>query len=420
VRGAITMEDSDNTQVHPYRLGYKEGFRDGYGEAERHVEKQSGSQKESAGGADGKGNGDDKGHGDDNGQGGDKNQQSARGKTPLYKRPGVVAIVLAVVLALIIAAIVFWRHSRRHESTDDAFIDGITSQVAAQTSGRVIKLYITDNQWVNAGDALLDIDSRDNDARISQSRAQLATAQGQYDQSQSQIATATANAGQADAAVRESEADLKKAAEDLAKYRAVDPEAVPKQMVDSALSTEQAARAKVDASRMSARAAHAQVQSAIASTKAAQAQIQAAQATLDASDLQGSYTHVTAPIAGRVTRRSVDVGNVIATGQALLALVSKSLWVTANYKETQLTRMRPGQPVKIVVDAYPSVKFRGRVDSIQRATGAYFSTLPAENATGNYVKVVQRVPVKIVFDDDGIQNYAIGPGMSVTPDVSLP
>jgi membrane fusion protein (multidrug efflux system) len=415
----MTMDATDSSQVQPYRLGYKEGFRDGYGEAGRQAEEKHAQPKENNAGEDDKssdsgkssGNGDDKSDGksDDRGD-----------KTPLYKRPGVVAIVLAVVLALIIAAIIFWRHSRRHETTDDAFIDGITSQVAAQTSGQVVKLYITDNQWVNAGDPLLDIDSRDNDARISQSRAQLATAQGQYDQSHSQISIAEANAGQADAAVRESEADLKKADQDLAKYRAVDPEAVPKQVVDTALATAQASRAKLDASRMSARAAHAQVQAAIASTRTAQAQIQAAQATLDASDLQGSYTHVIAPIAGRVTRRSVDVGNVIATGQALLALVSKSLWVTANYKETQLARIRPGQPVKIVVDAYPSVKFRGRVDSIQRATGAYFSTLPAENATGNYVKVVQRVPIKIVFDDDAIQNYAIGPGMSVTPDVALP
>jgi membrane fusion protein (multidrug efflux system) len=414
------MEDDEHAAAQPYRLGFRQGFHDGYAEAERHAEKDKSHDdgKSKDGGAEGQDedkskDGQDKkvGHGDDAGD--------HDAKTPLYKRPLAVAVGLGVVLLLIIAAIIFWRHSRRHETTDDAFIDGVTSQVAAQTSGRVIKLYITDNQLVRAGDPLLDIDSRDDDARIAQAKAQLATAQGQYQQSNAQISVAEANAAQADAAVRASEADWKKAADDAAKFRSVDPEAVPKQSVDAAVATERSARAKWDASRMSAGAAHAQVEAAVASTRAAQAQIQAAQANVDASDLQGSYTHVVAPIAGRITRRSVDVGNVIATGQALLALVSRDLWVTANYKETQLTRMRPGQAVKIVVDAYPSLTFRGRIDSIQRATGAYFSTLPAENATGNYVKVVQRVPVKIVFDDDRIHDYAIGPGMSVSPDVVL-
>jgi membrane fusion protein (multidrug efflux system) len=195
---------------------------------------------------------------------------------------------------------------------------------------------------------------------------------------------------------------------------------VPRQQVDAAEASERSARARLDSARMSARAAHAQVEAALAQVRAGKAQIAAAQANLTNADLQGSYTHVVAPITGRVSKRSVDLGNVIANGQALMALVSDDLWVTANYKETQLTRMKPGQEAEIVVDAYPDLKFRGHVDSIQRATGSYFSALPAENATGNYVKVVQRVPVKIVFDDDRIRQHVIGPGMSVTPDVKLP
>ena len=446
------MDDArhDSPDPHPYRLGYREGFRDGYAESEKSAhdkdkdesddkkdpsgkgdkessDKDDGSKKngeeKSDGGKDEKGGKDsDKKDADKkDGQGSDdKNDKDDKSKTPLYKRPVVVGLVLLVVLVLIVVAIVFWRHSKHHESTDDAFVDGLTSQVAAQTAGRVLKLYVTDNQLVKAGDPLLDIDSRDDDTRVAQSRAQLATAEGQVDEAGAQVAVRRASAAQADASARESEAELTKAVQDLARYRDVDPQAVPRQQVDAAEANERTARAKLDAARMSARSAHAQVEAALAQVRAGQAQVEAARATLSNAELQGSYTHVLAPISGRVSKRAVELGNVIANGQALMALVSENLWVTANYKETQLTRMQPGQDVTIVVDAYPDLKFRGHVDSIQRATGAYFSSLPAENATGNYVKVVQRVPVKIVFDDDRIRNYVIGPGMSVTPDVKLP
>jgi membrane fusion protein (multidrug efflux system) len=154
--------------------------------------------------------------------------------------------------------------------------------------------------------------------------------------------------------------------------------------------------------------------------RVAEAQVATARADLEAARLLLGYTRVVAPIDGRVTRRAVEVGNVIAVGQPLLAIVGENLWVTANYKETQLTKMRPGQAVAIEVDAYPGVKFAGRVDSVQRATGSYFSMLPAENATGNYVKVTQRVPVKIVFEHpEELRRYAIGPGMSVKPSVAV-
>ena len=424
----------------PYRLGYREGFQDGFvegGRAFEHAEEktkndapdkkddQGGDSKDGADGA----KKDDAGKDDAGKNGGDgkdpkddkKNDDKKDGdKTPLYKRPLLVGGVLLVILILIVAAIVFWRHSKHHESTDDAFIDGQTSQVAAQTAGRVSKLYVTDNQLVKGGDPLLDIDSRDDDARIAQARSQLAGAEGQVEEATAQVGVRRASAAQADAGVQQSEAELTKAAQDLARYKTVDPDAVPRQEVDAAQANERSARARLDAARMSARAAHAQIDAALAQVRAGQAQVEASRANVDAADLQGSYTHVVAPFTGRVSRRSVELGNVIANGQALMSLVSETLWVTANYKETQLTKMQPGQEVEITVDAYPDLKFRGHVDSIQRATGAYFSMLPAENATGNYVKVVQRVPVKIVFDDDRIRNYAIGPGMSVSPDVKLP
>jgi membrane fusion protein (multidrug efflux system) len=430
------MDDarSHDPVAHPYRLGYREGFRDGYAEAEqlaqraepehepKNDEGKASEDKEAGGDARDGDNKDGDDAKEDEGKGDEKDggKDYKKNKTPLYKRPVLVAVALVVLLALIIAGIVFWRHSKHHESTDDAFVDGLTSQVAAQTAGRVVKLYVTDNQLVRAGDPLLDIDSRDDDARIAQSRAQLATAMGQLDDTDAQVGVRRANAAQADAAVRQSEAELTKAAQDLARFRNVDPQAVARQQVDAAEASERTARAKLDATRMSARAAHTQVEAALAQVRASRAQVEAARATVSNAELQGSYTHVVAPITGRVSKRSVEPGNVIATGQALMALVSENLWVTANYKETQLTHMQPGQGAEIVVDAYPDVKFRGHVDSIQRATGSYFSSLPAENATGNYVKVVQRVPVKIVFDDDRVRNYAIGPGMSVSPDVDLP
>ena len=426
------MPDLPEPEPHPYRTGYRDGFRDGVAAAEQLVRESAkkkdggdkpeddtkkgtgkqGDEKQDEAKHDDKKEGDDK---DDK----DKDDKKDDGKPPLWKRPAVVAIVLLVVLALIIGGIVFWRRSKQHESTDDAFIDGQTSQVAAQVAGRVAKLYVTDNQLVKAGDPLLDIDSRDNDQRVAQSRAQLANAQGQVEEATAQISVRRASAAQAEAAARQSESELTKAAQDLARYRSVDPDAVPRQEVDAAQAAEKSARARLDAARQSARAARAQVDAALAQVRAGQAQVAAAKADLSSAELQGSYTHVTAPITGRVSKRTVEPGNVIANGQALMALVSEALWITANYKETQLTRMRPGQAVEITVDAFPKVSFRGHVDSIQRGTGAYFSALPAENATGNYVKVVQRVPVKIVFDDDRLKNYAIGPGMSVKPDVQL-
>jgi membrane fusion protein (multidrug efflux system) len=406
----------------PYRVGYREGFHDGFGEgaktADRHDDGTSEKDKADSAKED-KDKDDDKGKGKDETKD-DPAKQSKDDKPPIYKRPMLVAIVLLVVLVLIIVAIVFWRNSRHHESTDDAFIDGYTSQVAAQTAGQVTHLYVNDNQLVKAGDPLLDIDSRDTDARVQQQRAQLISAQGQVEQAEAQVGVQRASAAQADAAVRQSQAQLTKAEQDLGRYRVVDPEAVPRQEYDNAESADRTARARLDADKASANAARAQVEASLAQVRAARSNVQAAQAQLDAANLQGSYTHVTAPIDGRVTRRSVDVGNVVANGQGLIALVSENLWVTANYKETQLTRMQPGQEVEITVDAFPDVKFRGHVDSIQRSTGQYFSMLPAENATGNYVKVVQRVPVKIVFDDDHVKQYTIGPGMSVSPDVSLP
>ena len=420
----------------PYRNGYRDGFRDGFGEADRKAreakqdddrkkkdEADQGGAKEDGGKKDGDGKDGDEKDGDKDGDEKDQDgkDDDAKGKgKPLYKRPAIVALGLIVLLAIIIAAILFWRHSQHHETTDDAFIDGQSSTVAAQTSGRVTKLYVVDNQHVNVGDPLIDIDSRDDDAKLAQARGQLAQSEGQYEEALAQVGVRRAGVAESEANVRQSEADLTKAIQDLSRYRDVNPEAVAKQQVDAAVQAEKSARAKRDAARMTAQSNRAQVEATLAQVRSGKASVTAAQANVDALSVQKSYSHVVAPIAGRVSRRTVEPGNVINNGQSIMALVGDALWVTANYKETQLTYMKPGQSVEIVVDAYPDVTFNGHVDSIQRATGQYFSMLPAENATGNYVKVVQRVPVKITFDDDRFRNYVIGPGMSVRPNVTLP
>ena len=389
-----------------YRAAYRRGYRDGLAQNAQSIDAPSSDDKRPAR--------------DDHHAPTRDDQAGPSRRKPLYKRPVVVGLALLVLLAAIIAAIVFWRHSRHHETTDDAFIDGIASAVAAQTGGRVVGLLVDDNQVVHAGDLLLEIDARDNEARAAQARAQLANSQSQLESARAQVEVRRASIVQLEATVRQAGVELARAERDAARFAQVDADAVPRQRSDAVATAVQSARAQLDAARSNVTSARAQVTAATAAVSTAEAGVTAARAAVDAATLQVSYTRVTAPIDGRITHRSVNVGNVVSTGQPLLSIVSESLWVTANYKETQLTRMRPGQQVEVTIDAYPAAHFRGHVESIQRATGAYFSLLPAENATGNFVKVVQRVPVKIVFDDARVRDYAIGPGMSVKPDVTIP
>jgi membrane fusion protein (multidrug efflux system) len=419
-----------------FRTGYRTGFADGFDAADRvHEASRQKPDRDAGKDQDGKSGdgekdaparpGDDKNKDEDDKEKGDKDAKDKDGKDkpkgpPLWKRPGVVLVVIVLAIAAIVGLTLFILHSRSHESTDDAFIDGNASQIAAQTAGRVAALHVNDNQEVKAGDPLLDIDTADVQARVDQSKAEVLAAQGQAAQAKAAVETQKANAAQASAQVVAAQADATNAHQDLARFKGVDPDAVSRQQYDQATAQARSADAKLAAARAGERAALAQVRTAEANVEAAGAQIASAQAALEAADIQLGYAHVRAPIAGRVTKRSVDVGNVVAVGQPLLAIVSDDLWVTANFKETQLAKMRLHQPVTIEVDAVPGVKFAAHVDSVQRATGAYFSMLPAENATGNYVKVTQRVPVKIVFDHpEELQRYPIGPGLSVTPSVDL-
>ena len=426
----ILPEDAEEgARQSAFRAGYRTGFGDGFEAADKVHEatrkkdadgkpkdEKSGEKKPEAQDGDKK-DGDKK---DGDAKDADGKKKDDDGKPPLWKRPVVVLVAIVVVIALIVAGTIFLIDSRRHETTDDAFIDGNSSQVSAQAAGRVTHLYVDDNQVVHRGDPLVDIDTADIDAKVTQAQAGVLTAQSQVQTAQAQVEGQKANAAQAAATARQAEAESVNAQQDLARFKGVDPDAVSRQQVDQAVAQARAAKAKVDAARATEGTAQAQVKAAQANVAVAQAQVATAQADLESASIQRGYAHVVAPTDGRVTKRAVDVGNVIAIGQPILAIVSDNLWVTANYKETQLKKMRVNQAVSIEIDAVPGVKFAGHVQSFQRAAGSYFSALPAENATGNYVKVTQRVPVKIVFDHpEELQRYHVGPGMSVKPRVSL-
>lgn len=368
---------------------------------------------------------DDRGQGDDGQEGGEEHGEGDAGerngrKGPSRRRRLAYWLVgLAVAAALVAGGVLYWLHARHFESTDDAFVDGFISQVAPQVAGRVTALRVNDNQEVEAGQPLVEIDDRDYQVRLDQARAQQAQAQAQLDQARAGLLMQQASLDQASAQVRVAEADLFQAQQDLNRFRAIDPKAITRQQLDNANAATRSAQARLDASRQAVNGNRAQVESARAQIEAADAAVRNAVVGVRNAELQLSYTHVSAPLAGRVTRRTVDVGNYVSPGQALLAVVPREVWVTANFKETQLQHMRPNQAVAVTVDAFPSVTFRARVDSFQSGSGQVFSALPAENATGNYVKVVQRVPVKITFTDDRVRDYPLAPGFSVTPRVTV-
>jgi len=341
---------------------------------------------------------------------------------PPRKRTHQQKFVLAGVAALVllIAVIVYYREFiAPYESTDDAFIDGYVTLISPRVSGQVARLMVTDNQEVKAGDVLVEIDPRDYETSLSQAKADLAAASSQANQSRAQVKVSEAKVAQAQAAVTAAEAETQRANDDLKRYQDVESRAVSKSALDLAQAQARSANANSVAACSQTNAAEAEVVLSEAGVETSTAAIQQAEAKLQQAELNVSYTKIIAPMDGRVTARTVQLGHYIQPGQALLALVPKDVWVVANFKETQLTYMKPGQPVDLRVDAYPNKKFKGKVDSLQAGTGARFSLLPPENAVGNYIKVVQRVPVKVIFDEALPTNLDIAPGMSVVPEVKV-
>jgi membrane fusion protein (multidrug efflux system) len=266
-------------------------------------------------------------------------------------------------------------------------------------SAQVTRVLIDDNVEVKQGKLLIELDPRDFEVALEQAQTNEAAARGRLQQAQAQLAVSKANVAQAQAQVAVAQANAVNAQADLQRYQSVTANAVSRQQVDSAIAAARTAKANVDAAREQVSANQAQVAVATSQVTTDEAEMQQAQAQVRQAQLNLSYTKIYAPEDGRVTQKNVEPGNYVQTGQALFAIVQHDVWVVANFKETQLTDMRPRQPAEIEVDTYPNHPFKGHVESLQMGTGSAFSLLPSENATGNYVKVVQRVPVKIVFDD---------------------
>jgi membrane fusion protein (multidrug efflux system) len=334
-----------------------------------------------------------------------------------WRRTLGIALATIIALAVISAGVAYWLQSRNYESTDDAFVDGYMTQISPRVAGPVVALKFSDNQHVTQGQTLVLIDPHDFQVKLDQAKAARASAAASLQQAAAQIGVLQANEDQSKANVVVTEADLVQAQQDYQRFTSINPHAVSQQQVDNATATFHSAQAKLNAAKQAVAGAEAQLQAGQAQVAAAQAQEQQAEANVAAAALQLSYCTIVAPVAGRIAHRSVDVGNYVSPGQAMFAIVQDNVWVTANFKETQLSRLKPGQSVNVSVDAVPAVTFRGKVDSFQPGTGSAFSVLPAENATGNWVKVVQRLPVKIMFADPRVQQYSLAPGMSVEPSV---
>jgi membrane fusion protein (multidrug efflux system) len=313
-------------------------------------------------------------------------------------------LVLSVlVVGVIIAIFLWWLHTRGWETTDDAFISAEVGPVTPRISGTVLRVLVNQNQDVATGALLVEIDRHPFQNRLDQARAGLAVSQAAYE-------TARAASASAEADVTAAQAEAERRAADLKRYQALDPRVIAQQQIDATRAAAQTADAQL-------RAAQTRLAGAKAAIGEAQARIEQAQAALRQAELDLSYTNIRAAMAGRVTQKNVQVGQYLQVGQPLMAIVPADVFIIANFKETQITNMHPGQDAQIKVDAYPDHTFHGRVDSIQAGSGAAFSLLPPENATGNYVKVVQRVPVKIIFDRDDAQHWLLGPGMSAVPRV---
>ena len=332
--------------------------------------------------------------------------------------PYVAAAVVIAVVTVIAAGLMWWRHLLQYESTDDAFVDARTVAVSSQITGAIIDLRVTDNQIVNADAVLVRIDPRDYQAALAQSMAQGAQAEAAIATLVAQIDAQNARIEQAQEQVTQTQAAFEFAQEENTRAQELfKTGAATQQRAQQAASNLHQAEAAFAAAKANVKAAEKQLAILQAQRMEAVGRLDQARAVQSQAETNLSRTEINAPVASRVTKLSAAKGTYAQPGQALMMLVPSEVWVTANFKETQLNSMRPGQPVDIRIDAYPGRVFAGHVESIQAGSGAAFSLLPPENATGNYVKVVQRIPVKIVFDR--APDVYIGPGMSVVPSVNV-
>ena len=333
------------------------------------------------------------------------------------KHPIAILVGIVVLIAAIVAGVLWYLHARHFETTDDAFIDGRPVSVSAEVTGIITAVPVTDNQIVKAGDELARIDDRNYTAAVANAQAQIDQAQAQYENFDAQVSAQKSQVRQAKHQVDEAEAalsfsqDQNNRAQQLVKsgYGTV-------QQAQQAASDLAQKQASLDAAVSNQTAVEKQIAALEAQQRSAEAQVEQGKAQKATADANLTRTVIHATSDSRVTRLTGAVGMVATQGQALMILVPLDVWVTANFKESQLADMRVGQPVDIEIDAYGRT-YPGRVDSIQAGSGTAFSLLPAQNATGNYVKVVQRIPVKLTFKDR--PDVELGPGMSVVPKVTV-
>lgn len=350
------------------------------------------------------------------------------------KRKKIALIVFgSFILIGAVVTLFYLRYKATHITTDNAFIEGPIHTIASKVPGTVKGIYVRDNQSVKKNDTLIEIDPVDYDVKVKEAssrlhaekaklweiEARIEVSKKQLSELQRMIEVARANLELREANLKQAEIDIKRA-ENLYKKEAISKERYEKTRTDYevAVAQKKAIAEQLQQAEMAVETQKAVIRQAEATRTSQLSVIKEMEATLKAAELNYGYTRINAPSDGYVTKKSVEIGNQIQAGQPLMAIVPlEDIWIIANYKETQLEKVRPGQKVKIEVDTYPGKVFRGRIESIMAGTGAVFSLFPPENATGSYVKVVQRIPVKIVLEEGTDPEHILRIGMSVVPTI---
>ena len=350
-----------------------------------------------------------------------ESQPRGEASQPWFRGRGVIIGGAVVLATLVVLVALWWWHESGIETTTDAFLEAHIVDVSPQVAGEVTRVLVDDNQLVHAGEPLVEINPAQFRLALAQAMAAQQQAQTALGQANANVAVAQAGLAQANADLASARATAVRAQQDLKRYqslRAVNPRAVARSSVDEAVATARSAAAQQRAAAQRVQSAQAQIDSAKAAVTGAQARIATARAGVEQARLNLGYTTVVAKVAGHVANRSVTIGTYVSPGQQLMAIVPLHLWVRANFKENMIAKLRPGQSASIHIDACPRADARGHVVSIQRGAGEAFALLPPENATGNYIKVVQRVPVRIALDSVPA-GCVLGPGMSVEPTVQV-
>jgi membrane fusion protein (multidrug efflux system) len=358
-------------------------------------------------------------------EGADDADKDEKNEKPRSKKPLIIMAVVVVVLGIV--GFFIWFAHRNQVSTDDAYTDGNTVTMVPKVSGYVVDLYINDNQHVRKGDLLLRIDQRDYLTAQAQARAQLGLALAQLESAKNALKIARvqypAQLVSAKAQEEAAVAALALARSSYDRQHQVDRRSTTQESIDTSTSQQSSQAANLENAKAQVTIASLvpeQVQQAASTVAEREASVRQAQAQLDQAELNLGYTDVRAPSDGFITMRSIQLGSYATAGQVMFLLVTPEVWITANFKESQIGRMRPGDKVDIEIDAYSGFKLEGHVQSIQYGSGSRFSAFPAENATGNFVKIVQRVPVKIVIDRGLDPNRPLPIGLSVSPVVFFP